>query len=173
MVWTSLISDCVREELSDNSLSKYGKQIEERSCYGSTPLHFAVVSDKFSNIEVIIKQYPVLVNSKNYKGETPLHWACKDGPLSTVIYLLENGALFSVDEDGNTPFHWAIEFDRADIGRYFLEHNYCTAQTRNFKNESPVQIAVKNYSQDCLDLLKVRKRSVFTKLKNRIRPKSV
>ena len=56
------------------------------------------------------------LSSPNQDGRTPLHIACREGLLSVVKYLLEEGAnVHQSDSNNNTPLMDAINANRFDV----------------------------------------------------------
>ena len=72
---------------------------------GRTPLHTACVfKGSMGTISHLIKALPQVLTMKDVNGCTPLHLAAQEGYCSTVMTLLEYGAIVSFrDKYKETP----------------------------------------------------------------------
>merc|ERR1712125_263247 len=114
----------------------------QRTCQGSSALHFAVLGGNIKTVEIVI-QHLSDVNASNAYGETALHWACKQGNLQVVHLLLNEGAdVMSVDTDGNSPLHWAAEYDHSEVILHLLRRG--ARPSRNYHGLTPHQLARSN-----------------------------
>lgn len=127
---------------------------DERTCHGSSALHFAILGGNIDTITYLLRKN-FDPNLRNVFGETPLHWACKQGDRRLVeILLLHQAKVQLTDAEGNTPLHWAAEYDSEDIITLLL---LCGASLsdENDRGWTPYQTAVEhNASKDSRRILR-------------------
>ncbi len=81
-----------------------GADLEARTEWGSTPLHFAAGSGPPETVEALVEAGADL-EARDEWGNTPLHLAAMSGPLETVQVLLDAGAdPGAQDKNGKFPF---------------------------------------------------------------------
>jgi ankyrin repeat protein len=105
------------------------KSVHERDVDGSTPLHWAAISN--TNVDVIkcLLERGADINAKNNGGNTPLHWAARKNSNGDVIKcLIENGAdINAKNNNGTTPMNAANTEEKKNFLR--------NAATTVIKNE--------------------------------------
>ena len=115
----------------------------ERSLYGSSALHFAVLGGNIQTVAFLLR-HQFDPNLSNIYGETPLHWACKHGDVAIALLLLENEAdLRITDAERSTPLHWAAEYDEKDIITLLWSWG-APLSVRDEQGRTPYQVAVEN-----------------------------
>jgi len=69
---------------------KFGLNLDQKSAYGFTPLHFAATNGKMGVVRYLIEN-GANINAKSYSQWTPFHLAARYGHLQIVEYLVEQG----------------------------------------------------------------------------------
>ena len=94
------------------------------------------------------------INVKDYQGRTPLHWACCYGNYNAVKTLLNNGADTSIiDMDGNSVLHFAAEKGFLDIIQLLVEEYNLNIYSKNFRNQTMLDIAILEEDVDILQYI--------------------
>jgi len=99
-------------------LLKHGSEVEERTQFGSTPLHFAAIFGSVDAAEELLT-LKANVNDRNLDRITPLHFAAKFGKPQLVQFLLRHGAdADAVDKFGKRPLDYTVRNpeDKLDPG---------------------------------------------------------
>jgi ankyrin repeat protein len=82
----------------------------------------AIRSNDPDEVELLIKQTPLLVNSTNERRQTPLHVAAIEGNLNICKLFIDNGALVNAtDYEDTTPLHFAASNGHVSVVEYLLE----------------------------------------------------
>ncbi len=103
---------------------------------GDYPLHFAVLNNDFSIVEVFVK-YGVNVNARNNKGESALHWASVGGHMKMNVFLVgAGGDATALDNKGFNVIHRAAQQGHTLLIDYYLharhlDINTCDKDGRN------------------------------------------
>ncbi len=134
------------------------------NCTLHTPLHLATLKSSTLAVKVLINNglTKEFINAKNNEARTALHESATLGNIELTKFLLENGAVESInaqDFAGETPLHGAVR-NRYDELVKILRQEYNANHTiRNTVGESPFSLALNqkthNYSK-CYDQLKSR-----------------
>jgi ankyrin repeat protein len=97
------VQECSAEEYQEllgqaKSLSREEAGIELRDCarYGEVDA-----------VRAILECHDGIIDAVDESESSALHKACANGHLSTVQFLLSNGANYAPNTSGNTPLHWA------------------------------------------------------------------
>ena len=130
--------------------------------YGQTPLHFAAMGSRKSQVKGyldICKWYfgnGIYVNEIKDNGEsTPLHYAVKSDNIDLFKYLFENGAdLYSNNIHGQTVLHRAAIHSSIQIASFIVMHYKVEdISTRDIDGMTPMFHAIKQKSLDMVKLL--------------------
>ena len=120
------------------------EEINNKGFMGRTILHWAVINQMITAIEVILQKI-CDIDVQDDDGNTPLILACKGdrSPLEIVEYLLNKHAQLNLgDAQGWTALHWAAHLGHGDIVDALTSCNMdCCAKTLNL--ETPLLLAVK------------------------------
>ncbi|XP_036370677.1 putative ankyrin repeat protein RBE_0319 [Octopus sinensis] len=80
---------------------------------GNTPLHLAVLNQRYDVVAFLLSQPDVEVNTKNIKETTPLFDAVSLSHFGILQKLVSHGAeLDALDADGNNCLHLAVKKDK-------------------------------------------------------------
>ena len=154
------------------------------NCTFHTPLHLATVKSSLASVKAIVeggltKEY---INHKNNEARTALHESATLGNILITEYLLENGALDSINEKdfaGETPMHGAVRNKHDQIVKMLRQKYDANHTIRNTVGESAFSLALHqknhNYSK-CYDQLKSRigvRKKLEKEAKILMRPKYV
>lgn len=97
-------------------LLKNGANIEAKTIYGRTALHYAAEAGQSNCVGLLIDEFrkrDLPLNDVSIVGRTALHEAAKSGRHESVQLLLEAGLRPDVcDSQGKTALHAAAEFDQ-------------------------------------------------------------
>ena len=117
-------------------------QIELRSSFNRTPLHFAALRGHLSCAEILRSHLknPADVNAEDLNGHTPLVLALKSGHESMADYLLSKGA--NANGNSKTEFEYAGA-EASSISTLF---------ERNLKPEFPLIIAASKGYADIISI---------------------
>jgi ankyrin repeat protein len=119
---------------------------------GSTPLHFAALSDTRDLAELLLASQAD-VNAKDQRRETPLHHAAKTGNTDVVELLLVNQADINAKAKyGETPLHFAAEQGRTGVAKLLLARKADVNAANNI-NATPLHLAALNGHNDVAKLL--------------------
>ncbi|XP_071041583.1 alpha-latrotoxin-Lt1a-like [Parasteatoda tepidariorum] len=98
----------------------------------------------------------ISIESKNIFGRTPLHLACISGYDDIVQYLIPK--LFDIntyDKLGYTPLHHAVRHNHLKVLNILLASKKCCLDSKTFKNETALCLAVtNNYTESTRLLIK-------------------
>ena len=113
---------------------------------GLTPLHCAVINDKFPDDRLAIirslVEYGSDIDREDKHGHTPLYAAVDNNSSVTVMYLVEMGARVNHEaRNGSTPLIVAVELFNVLTINYLLEHG-AKAQGKNGEGDGLLHIAI-------------------------------
>jgi ankyrin repeat protein len=101
-MWSPLHKLCARNaDISEIRTQALLDGLDSKSPCGSTPLHFACLSDNLKAAKLFVF-CGAPINIKNHNGETPLHFACRLGSVKLINLLLNNGADPTVVDNGKS-----------------------------------------------------------------------
>jgi hypothetical protein len=175
--------DLIREsdvEHIDVQLQNFPAMVDARDKMGLVPLHHCVMTghneiaelfiskgakpDIFSasglglvdQVEVMLKQRPLLYTDRDNLGLTPLHWAALGGQLPVTELLLGYGAdINAKDTNGSTPLHCAAVNGHRTVAELLLYHG-ADPTIKDVSGIWPALKAVKEGHSDLAELLKCR-----------------
>jgi ankyrin repeat protein len=152
-----LLSECDVKDGSDILnivllLSKHGAAVNSRTKNRNTPLHRAILRNRFKLAEILL-EHGADATAENNNGQTPLHMLSecdiKDrrNTLSLVLLLLKHGAAMdSQNKNKNTPLHRAILRNRFKLAEILLEHG-ADAHAQNNIGKSPLRVLSESCSR--------------------------
>ncbi len=109
-------------------LLEKGANSKAADCLGNNALHLAVkISNNTDTIKYLVEHVKLDVNSKNVENETALHLVSYYGYMSTVDYLVENGAQVDArDKNNDMPLHIAASYGNQALIKLLLNigNNY-------------------------------------------------
>merc|ERR1712078_113458 len=76
----------------NSSMDGSGAEVNAKSEYGATPLHWAS-QEGYTDIVKLLIEKGADVNAKDEEGKTPLNWASEGGHTDIVKLLVEKGAM--------------------------------------------------------------------------------
>uniref|UniRef100_A0A8R1DMK5 Osteoclast-stimulating factor 1 n=1 Tax=Caenorhabditis japonica TaxID=281687 RepID=A0A8R1DMK5_CAEJA len=101
-----MLTECLRERVSVNSLDKSG----------STPLYWAAHGGHVAAVDALLKEPKIAVSVQNKIGDTPLHAAAYKGHVDCVRLLLAASANpFIRNQDGKLPIAVTKDTDVAAL----------------------------------------------------------
>ena len=131
-------------------LLEYMADINSRTNYGETPLHF--LSNEFwmnphlsqlHNISRFLLEQGADINARNNDQATPLHLAAEIGRVEVIRVLLEHRADVNArNNDQATPLHVAAEIGRVEVVRVLLEHS-ADVNARSEYHTTPLHMAAR------------------------------
>jgi len=126
-------------------------------------IHDAVENGAMGRVEVLLKDNPELVFSKDSLfGETPLHTAVRNGKAEMAELLLANKAAVNAkDKDGKTPLHQAA-YGAKDIVELLLA-NKADINAKDDYGRTPLHNAAEWGRKDMVELLLANKAEVDAK----------
>mmetsp|Transcript_31599 Transcript_31599/g.55837 ORF Transcript_31599/g.55837 Transcript_31599/m.55837 type:complete len:252 (+) Transcript_31599:65-820(+) len=96
------------------SIMQAGTDANARNAYGQTPLHLAVLSNSFAELQKLLN-LGANVHSEDNQFSTALHVAAKMGRTEMVKMLAERGAdVNAIAKLGYRPLHEAVEAGHTD-----------------------------------------------------------
>ncbi|XP_072377522.1 uncharacterized protein [Diabrotica undecimpunctata] len=128
------------------SLVRRGKSVNINDSSGNTPLHIAVLKDKFSfcsSIEVLVfllDQPSIEINNRNFSGETPLFLAVKFEKVKIAEKLIHCGANVNIPNyEQVTPLHLSVIHPRL---AHLLIKNGAFLDATDYSGDTPLHDAV-------------------------------
>ncbi|XP_004691413.1 PREDICTED: ankyrin repeat domain-containing protein 53 [Condylura cristata] len=104
---------------------------------GQTPLHLVIQGDKANTLPCILYllKKGAALTAETCNGSTPLHLAAREGLLSCVKVLVQNGAnVYAQDAMGCKPIDYCIIWNNRDCAR-FLKHAMWKQDKKHFAHE--------------------------------------
>lgn len=116
--------------------NKVNKNVKKRSSH----------AESLSIIKILVKN-KANVNAVNKYSTTPLHSCCIEGLSDCAVFLLENGADFTLKSGkaakASTALHFAAEYGWASIVQLLLKQG-ADSQVVNSELKTPYQVAVES-----------------------------
>jgi ankyrin repeat protein len=130
-----------------------------RTVYGHTPLHYAVVSGKYTSI--ISKMFAghedlrLDPNLEDVKGRSAFSYLVKNGDLEETVSFLNtfNIDLNSRKSDGMPPLREVIQYGRTDLLGYLLGFHMISPTVEDDSGGTPIHWAIADKNFGSLDLL--------------------
>ena len=89
----------------------------------ATALFNAIKNGKLDVINVLLRNNPKWVTTKDKEGRSPLHYAVEVGNVAIVKQLIKQKADVNArDSRGVSPLHWAIDNDQTEIAKCLIEY---------------------------------------------------
>jgi len=120
---------------------------------GLLPLHIALQNSvRLGSIKLLVKGYPLAVQSPDDSGALPLHVACQHHYSASVIqYLVEldTTTLDTADHEGNAALHYACRGAKYHTITLLLErYNAVSVSKRNADKKLPVNLLLESNDLD-------------------------
>ena len=125
-------------------LVDHGANVNYKNEWNETPLHHAVESDEYDSLTIVdyLVRNGADVNSRKEGNTTALHIAARNGFLTKVECLVNNGAKVNIEElsGEETVLFWALNSKSEKIVDYLLQHgaikdiNHKDSSGRSFLN---------------------------------------
>lgn len=113
---------------------------------GSTPLHFAVMNNKFFVMvqHILESGYGIDPDVENHNGKTPLLIATQLGLIKISKYLIEKHRcnLSHREERFRTVLHVAAHEGRLAMLKYLINHQHCDPNAEDDAGRIPFHIAL-------------------------------
>ncbi|VYS62656.1 unnamed protein product [Arabidopsis thaliana] len=108
--------------------------------------HVALVTQSIDVLDVILKEYPNLMNEKDKDGRTCLSLGAYTGYYDGVCNLLEKSkeSVYVCDEDGSFPIHKAAEEGHKKIVKKFIKSCPDSKHLLNRLGQNVLHVAAKN-----------------------------
>jgi ankyrin repeat protein len=160
--WCQISNDSEDEdeddEENDSDDDKNEPLVEIMTTSGLSPLILACGDGLCNIVKYLLINMNAEPNSQNKTGFAPLHAASRGGHDAIVLYLLENGADLSIeDENGWTSLHFAAQQGHATTCSLLCQQSGSGVNDfmniKNIRGESAARIAFKWGKQDVLDVL--------------------
>uniref|UniRef100_A0A0C9RWG5 Pyx_3 protein n=1 Tax=Fopius arisanus TaxID=64838 RepID=A0A0C9RWG5_9HYME len=133
-------------------LVKYGGNVDI-GLPGRTPLYYAVLSNAYVCVEVLLKSGACPNNPQVYT-ETPLHVAASLGSIKSVELLLSHGADARVclGSARSTPLHLVAEEGSSECARLLLQAG-APYEAKNSRGQTAMHLAALAQSSETLEVL--------------------
>lgn len=137
-------------------LLKINADLKARAHDGMTVLHYAAKAGHNDVIKVLLDTGDIDVNIQDDGGWTPIIWASEHKLVSTVKFLIDQGAQPTLkDKEENTSLHWAAYSGSVDICEMFLNGG-CALDAPNEHGDRPLHIAARQNHYECVVLFLAR-----------------
>lgn len=128
-------------------------QDSTKASRGNSELMLAVIDSNYDNVESLLKDRSVDLNSINDDGMTALHFAAEAGDGLTLRLLLDYGALVdAVDHQGNSPLHLAVNKNSFAAAQELVDRG-ADISLVNVDNKIPFDLAHNNRMKSILSEL--------------------
>lgn len=116
---------------------------------GKTALHYAIIADATTMIEILVRQ-GADINLPDKKKRTPLVYALNKNDYQIIKIFLDNSADIQVpDKDGYTILHFAVQTNNHDLLKLLLDYNIDFYAQDN-KGKTAYHFAVESGNVDIL-----------------------
>nr|POF05651.1 isoform 2 of protein accelerated cell death 6 [Quercus suber] len=123
----------------------------ERDTHGFYPIHIATMKGHIQVIEVLLHEFPDIIELFNQKGQNILHVAAMSGKAKVVAYMLKRRdfeietVVNRQDNGGNIPLHLASKGRHPKVVSIFTWDKSVYLKSLNEEGEIALDIAV-NYT---------------------------
>ena len=123
----------------------------ERDTHGFYPIHIATMRGHIQVIEVLLHEFPDMIELFNQKGQNILHVAAMSGKAKVEAYMQKRrdfeieGLVNRQDNDGNTPLHLASKGRHPKVVSILTWDKRVDLKSLNEEGEIALDIAV-NYT---------------------------
>ena len=139
-------------------LSKYGAEVNKGDNNNHTPLHLAILRNKFSFAGILL-EHGADANAESDTGRTPLHILSQrdikdeSHALNLVQLLLKHGAEVNRrDKENETSLHQATLWNQSKLVAILLEHG-ADSNAKNDTGQTPLHILSESDIKDEADVL--------------------
>ncbi|XP_063422205.1 histone-lysine N-methyltransferase EHMT2-like isoform X2 [Mytilus trossulus] len=137
-------------------LLKIKADVNARADDGMTVIHYAAKAGHNNVIKILLDTGEIDINIQDDGGWTPIIWASEHKLVSTVKFLLNQGAQSTLkDKEENTSLHWAAYSGSVDICEMFLNGG-CMLDAPNEHGDRPLHIAARQNHYECVVLFLAR-----------------
>ena len=134
-------------------LFESGADIAEQDEDGRTILHLAVLKGDFAIVEMILEQWPGIIDIRSLHKSTPLHFAASRGLPEITQLLIERGAdINAKDVYERTPLHRAVEYNKTEIVRILIERG-AKVDDENIHKRTCLHSAAETGNMEILEIL--------------------
>jgi ankyrin repeat protein len=129
-----------------------GADVDARSPYERTPLHYAARNDSLDLARLLL-DHGADVDARTQSGETPLHHAAGKNSLGVTRLLIDHGAQIDARLNWDrTPLHNAAQNDSLSVARLLIKLG-AEVDARTEHDETPLFCAIQRTSLDVARLL--------------------
>ncbi|KAF5403173.1 hypothetical protein PHET_03319 [Paragonimus heterotremus] len=122
-------------------LISQGANVLRKNLQEHTPLHTAAIHGRFSIVQLLLDNTPIIAYERDVDGNFAVHLAAKHGNLHVLRRLLSAAPqLNETNSVGRTPLCFAAENNRLDCVRYLLEQG-TNVNHRDNSNITPLFLA--------------------------------
>ncbi len=142
---------------SISELIKKGKDVNESTPKGLTPLHAATIGGHEEAIKLLLDNGALIDPTEKEENRTPLHIATQNGNKRIVELLINRGADINARAiDNITPLHMAVIISNEEIVELLLKNGADTTILAKIRNSqySPLQLAEIMPNENIVKLLK-------------------
>jgi len=138
------------------TLLQAGADPDIPSQYGYTALYCACAENRIEIAELLLESWADTEKGVN-QGYVPLCIASRRGNIAIIKLLIKAGAnLAIVDEYFDTALTIAVNYSRMDVVRLLLDTDVKLADYRNDEGQTPLMIAIENFTITRVDTSMIR-----------------
>ena len=146
--------------------------VNARTKGGSTPLHWAAVSQAPEVARVLIEN-GADINARTDTGSTPLHWAANKNAVSVAKLLIESGADVNARSNkGYTPLHWAA-IGNSDLLANLLFIWGADINAKADDGKTPLHLAIQMEAIETIEVLMANEAGLYAKANDGSTPLSL
>eukprot|EP01060_Flectonema_neradi_P019076 TRINITY_DN26079_c0_g1_i1.p1 TRINITY_DN26079_c0_g1~~TRINITY_DN26079_c0_g1_i1.p1 ORF type:complete len:216 (+),score=30.24 TRINITY_DN26079_c0_g1_i1:53-700(+) len=138
--------------LIDLLVKEYNADVNIKTTYGNTPLHFACRDGMLASSKALIEN-KADVNATHHNGSTPLHSASIYGKVEIIRLLAQHGANISEPKaDLYTPLHLAAQQGRVEAVQTLIDLK-ANIEAETATGCTPLQLALQQGQDSAADVL--------------------